>query len=195
MILFISAIILSISTSIDYILLLVLLFSKAKTGGEKQHIYLGQILANLILILTSFILSQFANLLPADWMIGLLGIFPIILGIRILFVSEEEAEISDKKIGLMSIFLLSLVSGVDNLGIFTPYFTTLTVVDFIITAILILLGTTIICYIANSFGSLTIISEFVEKYERIILPLVFILLGAYILIEFGTINYFIEFLH
>ena len=93
MILFISAIILSISTSIDYLLLLILLFSKAKNRGDKQHIYLGQLLASFILIVSSFIISQFANLLPSEWMIGLLGIFPIFLGVRILFESEEDVQI------------------------------------------------------------------------------------------------------
>ena len=37
--------------------------------------------------------------------------------------------------------------------------------------------------------------EFLEKYERIILPLVFVLLGVYILIEFGTLNYLLAFFH
>jgi len=155
MILFISAIILSISTSIDYLLLLILLFSKVKNRGDKQHIYLGQLLASFILIVSSFIISQFANLLPSEWMIGLLGIFPIFLGVRIL----------------------------------------LTMPEFIVTAVIILLGTTVICFIADAFGSLSPISEFLEKYERIILPLVFVLLGVYILIEFGTLNYLLAFFH
>lgn len=195
MILFISAIILSISTSIDYLLLLILLFSKAKNRGDKQHIYLGQLLACFILIVSSFIISQFANLLPSEWMIGLLGIFPILLGIRILFESEEDVQISDKTIGVLSVLLLSLASGADNLGIFSPYFTTLTMPEFIVTAFIILLGTTVICFIADAFGSLSPISEFLEKYERIILPLVFVLLGVYILIEFGTLNYLLAFFH
>ncbi|MFU0569888.1 cadmium resistance transporter, partial [Gardnerella vaginalis] len=33
--------------------------------------------------------------------------------------------------------------------------------------------------------------ETVEKYEKVIVPVVFIGLGLYILIENGTINYFI----
>ncbi|HFI0788092.1 TPA: cadmium resistance transporter [Streptococcus suis] len=157
--------------------------------------YLGQLLGSFILILASFTLSQFANLLPSEWMIGLLGIFPIFLGVRILFESEEDVQISDKTIEVLSVLLLSLASGADNLGIFSPYFTTLTMPEFIVTAVIILLGTTVICFIADAFGSLSHISEFVEKYERIILPLVFILLGVYILIEFGTLNYLLAFFH
>lgn len=68
--------------------------------------------------------------------------------------------------------------------------------EFIVTAVIILLGTTVICFIADAFGSLSPISEFLEKYERIILPLVFVLLGVYgvyILIEFGTLNYLLAF--
>lgn len=96
-------------------------------------------------------------------MIGLLGIFPIFLGVRILFESEEDVQISDKTIEVLSVLLLSLASGADNLGIFAPYFTTLTMPEFIVTAVIILLATTVICFITDAFGSLSPISEFLEK--------------------------------
>ncbi|HEM3586902.1 TPA: cadmium resistance transporter [Streptococcus suis] len=188
------ALILGISTSIDYFLILFLLFSQAKKPGERRTIYFGQLLASFILILLSSILSQVANVFLADWILGLLGFVPILLGARILFENEEETEIPDSKIGLLSIMFISLASGVDNLGIFTPYFTTLSTLETFLTAGLILLETVAICYLAEKFGSLHSISEFIEKYEKMILPTIFIVLGIYILFEFGTMTYLLQLL-
>ncbi|HGF1448605.1 cadmium resistance transporter [Streptococcus suis] len=188
------ALILGISTSIDYFLILFLLFSQAKKPGEKRTIYFGQLLASFILILLSSILSQVANVFLADWILGLLGFVPILLGVRILFENEEETEIPDSKIGLLSIIFILLASGVDNLGIFTPYFTTLSTLETLLTAGLILLETVAICYLAEKFGSLHSISEFIEKYEKMILPTIFIILGIYILFEFGTMTYLLQLL-
>ncbi|HFI0790867.1 TPA: cadmium resistance transporter [Streptococcus suis] len=188
------ALILGISTSIDYFLILFLLFSQAKKPGEKRTIYFGQLLASFILILLSSILSQIANVFLADWILGLLGFVPILLGVRILFENEVETEIPDSKIGLLSIIFISLASGADNLGIFTPYFTTLSTLETLLTAGLILLETVAICYLAEKFGSLHSISEFIEKYEKMILPTIFIILGIYILFEFGTMTYLLQLL-
>ncbi|MFM0589605.1 cadmium resistance transporter [Streptococcus suis] len=188
------ALILGISTSIDYFLILFFLFSQAKKPGEKRTIYFGQLLASFILILLSSILSQVANVFLADWILGLLGFVPILLGVRILFENEEETEIPDSKIGLLSVIFISLASGVDNLGIFTPYFTTLSTLETLLTAGLILLETVAICYLAEKFGSLHSISEFIEKYEKMILPTIFIILGIYILFEFGTMTYLLQLL-
>ncbi|HEM3469234.1 cadmium resistance transporter [Streptococcus suis] len=188
------ALILGISTSIDYFLILFLLFSQAKKPGERRTIYLGQLLASFILILLSSTLSQVANVFLADWILGLLGFVPILLGVRILFENEVETDIPDSKIGLLSIIFISLASGVDNLGIFTPYFTTLSTLETLLTAGLILLETVAICYLAEKFGSLHSISEFIEKYEKMILPTIFIILGIYILFEFGTMTYLLQLL-
>ncbi|HEM6370960.1 TPA: cadmium resistance transporter [Streptococcus suis] len=188
------ALILGISTCIDYFLILFLLFSQAKKPGERRTIYFGQLLASFILILLSSILSQVANVFLADWILGLLGFVPILLGARILFKNEAETEIPDSKIGLLSIIFISLASGADNLGIFTPYFTTLSTLETLLTAGLILLETVAICYLAEKFGSLHSISEFIEKYEKMILPSIFIILGIYILFEFGTMTYLLQLL-
>ncbi|HGO5510832.1 cadmium resistance transporter [Streptococcus suis] len=188
------ALILGISTSIDYFLILFLLFSQAKKPGERRTIYFGQLLASFILILLSSTLSQVANVFLADWILGLLGFVPILLGVRILFENEVETDIPDSKIGLLSIIFISLASGVDNLGIFTPYFTTLSTLETLLTAGLILLETVAICYLAEKFGSLHSISEFIEKYEKMILPTIFIILGIYILFEFRTMTYLLQLL-
>ncbi|EOW0186140.1 cadmium resistance transporter, partial [Listeria innocua] len=46
----------------------------------------------------------------------------------------------------------------------------------------------ILCYISFRLAKFSFISETLEKYERVIVPIVFIGLGIYILLENGTIQ-------
>lgn len=193
-----SSVIIALSTSIDYIVLLVLLFSKAKTKLEKQEVYLGQLVGVLLLILASFVISRFAHLLPEEWMIGLLGLVPIILGILAIFDDDADNEIEEKmssqSMKILSVIALSLASGGDNLGIYSPFFSSLSVTEIVLTSLVILSTTIGLSYMADRFGSLKSITKFVETYEKIIVPTVFILLGLYILIECGTITYLIRYI-
>ena len=84
-----STILVYISTSIDYLFILLILFSQQKSNQDRQQIYLGQYLGTLILIVISLIIIYFVKFIPEDWMIGLLGFIPIFLGIRIFIMGEE----------------------------------------------------------------------------------------------------------
>ncbi|BDZ72257.1 hypothetical protein GCM10025861_27740 (plasmid) [Methanobacterium petrolearium] len=66
------------------------------------------------------------NFIPQDWIIGLLGLIPIFLGIRVAFVGEEEEEEEEVVEKLESrgtnrlfwtVALITIASGGDNLGI------------------------------------------------------------------------------
>src|SRR2546421_11840656 len=68
-----------ITTNIDNLLLLILLFSQP--DFKKRHIVTGQYLGFIVIIIVS-ILGYFSKfLLPLAW-IGFLGLVPIIIGIR-----------------------------------------------------------------------------------------------------------------
>jgi len=46
----------------------------------------------------------------------------------------------------------------------------------------------VLCYISYRLEKISFVSETLEKYERIIVPVVFIGLGIFILVENGTIQ-------
>ena len=56
------------------------------------------------------------------------------------------------------------------------------------------IGVIIFCELSRVLSSIPLISETIEKYERIIVPLVFIPLGLYIMYENGTIETFLNFI-
>lgn len=85
-----SALAVYISTSIDYLFILLIIFLKTILKGLRQ--IFGQYLGTGILVAISLFAAYVLNFIPQDWIIGLLGLIPIYLGIRVAFVGEEEEE-------------------------------------------------------------------------------------------------------
>ena len=192
-----SAIAVYISTSIDYLFILLIIFSQAYTQKGLRQIYFGQYLGTGILVAISLFAAYVLNFIPQDWMIGLLGLIPIYLGIRVAMGGEEEAEEEEVVEKLESrgsnrlfwtVALITIASGGDNLGIYIPYFTSLSVSEIVIAIVVFALSIAVLCYISYRLAKISFVSETLEKYERIIVPIVFIGLGIFIMLENGTIQ-------
>ena len=59
-----SASLVFISTSIDYLMLFIVLFSKIEMNKEKREIYLGHYLGVLVIVLIILICTKFLQLIP-----------------------------------------------------------------------------------------------------------------------------------
>ncbi|MBF0699558.1 CadD family cadmium resistance transporter [Streptococcus danieliae] len=198
----ISAIGVYISTSIDYLIILIILFAQLSQNKQKWHIYAGQYLGTGLLIGVSLVAAYIVNFVPEAWMVGLLGLIPIYLGIRFAIVGEgkEEEEIIERleqsKANQLfwTVTLLTIASGGDNLGIYIPYFASLDWSQTLVALLVFAIGIIIFCELSRVLSSIPLIFETIEKYERIIVPLVFISLGLYIMYESGTIETFLNFI-
>lgn len=192
-----SAIAVYISTSIDYLFILMIIFSQSYTRKGLFQIYGGQYIGTGILVVVSLFAAYVLNFIPQDWLIGLLGLIPIFLGVRIALLGEseeEEGKVVEKleQRGstrlLWIVTLLTIASGGDNLGIYIPYFTSLSFSEILVILIVFFISTFLLCQISYKLVKISFVSETIEKYERIIVPVVFIGLGLYIMLENGTIN-------
>lgn len=197
----ISAIGVYISTSIDYLIVLIILFAQLSQNKQKWHIYAGQYLGTGLLVGVSLVAAYVVNFVPEAWMVGLLGLIPIYLGIRFAIVGEgEEEEIIERleqsKANQLfwTVTLLTIASGGDNLSIYIPYFASLDWAQTLVALLVFAIGVIIFCELSRVLSSIPLISETIEKYERIIVPLVFIPLGLYIMYENGTIETFLNFI-
>ncbi|HGR3551200.1 TPA: CadD family cadmium resistance transporter [Streptococcus pneumoniae] len=197
----ISAIGVYISTSIDYLIILIILFAQLSQNKQKWHIYAGQYLGTGLLVGASLVAAYVVNFVPEEWMVGLLGLIPIYLGIRFAIVGEDAEEEEEEIIERLeqskanqlfwTVTLLTISSGGDNLGIYIPYFASLDWSQTLVALLVFVIGIIIFCEISRVLSSIPLIFETIEKYERIIVPLVFILLGLYIMYENGTIETFL----
>ena len=200
----ISAIGVYISTSIDYLIILIILFAQLSQNKQKWHIYAGQYLGTGLLVGASLVAAYVVNFVPEAWMVGLLGLIPIYLGIRFAIVGEGEEEEEEEIIERLeqskanqlfwTVTLLTIASGGDNLGIYIPYFASLDLSQTLVALLVFAIGIIIFCELSRVLSSIPLISETIEKYERIIVPLVFIPLGLYIMYESGTIETFLNFI-
>ena len=190
--------------SLDYLIILIILFAQLSQNKQKWHIYAGQYLGTGLLVGASLVAAYVVNFVPEAWMVGLLGLIPIYLGIRFAIVGEGEEEEEEEIIERLeqskanqlfwTVTLLTIASGGDNLGIYIPYFASLDWSQTLVALLVFAIGIIIFCELSRVLSSIPLISETIEKYERIIVPLVFIPLGLYIMYESGTIETFLNFI-
>ena len=182
---------------------MIILFAQLSQNKQKWHIYAGQYLGTGLLVGASLVAAYVVNFVPEAWMVGLLGLIPIYLGIRFAIVGEgeeEEEEIIERfeqsKANQLfwTVTLLTIASGGDNLGIYIPYFASLDWAQTLVALLVFAIGVIIFCELSRGLSSIPLISETIEKYKQIIVPLVFILLGLYIMYESGTIETFLNFI-
>ncbi|ADU31328.1 CadD family cadmium resistance transporter [Evansella cellulosilytica] len=192
-----------LATGIDYIVILILLFSQIKKGQIK-HIWIGQYIGTAIIIGVSLLVALgVANLIPQQWVIGLLGLLPLYLGVKIWIKGEEDEDESN----ILSLFssgkfnqlfltvtFIVLASSADDFSIYIPYFTTLNMIEIFVAIIVFLIMVGVLCYVSYRLASFDFVSEKIEKYERWIVPIVFIGLGVYIMFENGTFDALVSFL-
>ncbi len=170
-----------VATGIDYLIILILLFSQIKKGQAK-HIWIGQYIGTAIIIAASLLVALGITwLIPEQWVLGLLGLIPLYLGIKIWIKGEEDEDDSNilslfssnrfNQLYLTVIFIV-LSSSADDFSIYIPYFTALNAVEILIASIVFFIMVGVLCYVSYRLASLDFVSEKVEKYERWIVPIV-----------------------
>ncbi len=138
----VTAAILYIATAVDLLVILLIFFAKAKTKKEYRDIYIGQYVGSVTLIVVSLFFAFVLNYVPEKWILGLLGLIPIYLGIKVAIYDDCEGEKRAKKelnekglsklVGTVAIVTIASC-GADNIGLFVPYFVTLSVTNLLIT--------------------------------------------------------------
>ena len=182
-----------IATSVDYLFILVVFFSLEKGKGRMGGIVWGQYLGTTALIAVSLLAAFGLSFVPQDWVIGLLGLVPIALGLRVAFKKEKESE-EDEVVDsarkhrsiVLSMALLTIASGGDNIGVYVPLFSSLNVSQIGVTLVVFYLSVAILCVVSYRLANFKYLRETIERYERIIVPVVLIGLGIMILSENGT---------
>ena len=187
----ITSIILYSGTAIDLLIILMLFFAKRKSRKDIINIYLGQFLGSGSLILLSLLFAFVLNYIPSKEILGLLGLIPIFLGLKVLLLGDSDGEAIAKE-GLRKdnknlIFLVAMITfascGADNIGVFVPYFTTLNLANLIVALLTFLVMIYLLVFSAQKLAQLPSVGETLEKYSRWFIAVVYLGLGMYILIE------------
>ena len=187
----ITSIILYSGTAVDLLIILMLFFAKRKSRKDIINIYLGQFLGSGSLILLSLLFAFVLNYIPSKEILGLLGLIPIFLGLKVLLLGDSDGEAIAKE-GLRKdnknlIFLVAMITfascGADNIGVFVPYFTTLNLANLIVALLTFLVMIYLLVFSAQKLAQVSSVGEILEKYSRWFIAVVYLGLGMYILIE------------
>ena len=187
----VTSIILYSGTAVDLLIILMLFFAKRKSRKDIINIYLGQFLGSVSLILLSLLFAFVLHYIPSKEILDLLGLIPIFLGLKVLFLGDSDGEAIAKE-GLRKdnknlIFLVAMITfascGADNIGIFVPYFITLNLADLIVALLTFLVMIYLLVFSAQKLAQLPSVGETLEKYSRWFIAVVYLGLGMYILIE------------
>lgn len=68
------------------------IFAKRKSRKDIINIYLGQFLGSVSLIFLSLLFAFVLNYIPSKEILGLLGLIPIFLGLKVLLLGDSDGE-------------------------------------------------------------------------------------------------------
>lgn len=187
----VTSIILYSGTAVDLLIILMLFFAKRKSRKDIINIYLGQFLGSVSLILLSLLFAFVLNYIPSKEILGLLGLIPIFLGLKVLLLGDSDGEAiakdglrkDDKNLTFLVAMITFASCGADNIGVFVPYFITLNLANLIVALLTFLVMIYLLVFSAQKLVQVSSVGETLEKYSRWFIAVVYLGLGMYILIE------------
>ncbi|AFY31822.1 cadmium resistance transporter [Calothrix sp. PCC 7507] len=190
------------ATNIDDMFILALFFSQVNETFRRWHIIIGQYLGFTVLVILS-IPGFFGGLIiPKPW-IGLFGLVPIVIGIRSLLKQEEdeleevETEVKDSQHSFLAKFLnlqtysvaaVTFANGTDNISIYFPLFASSSWESLLVILAVFFLLVGCLCYVAYKLTHNRAIADILTRYGNTLMPFVLMGLGAFILLESGTLT-------
>jgi cadmium resistance protein CadD (predicted permease) len=181
-----------VSTNIDDLFILMVFFATLRFPSFQ--IVLGQYIGMGSLMGISLVGSLITLILPQN-IIGLIGLFPIAIGIKELLELHKKGDKEDdekltkklrrKKIQLPFLIVAAVTfSGGEEIGIYTTLFATNNEVAAIITLIsVVMVLTAFWCFLANYLVKHSFLADIFRSIGSRVLPYVLIGLGLYILAE------------
>jgi cadmium resistance protein CadD (predicted permease) len=180
------------ATNIDDIFVLMMFFSFSSMTFPVKQVVLGQYIGIGLLVAISA-LGSFISLAVPTYIIALLGILPIVIGVKKLVVFRKKNEssskqaVQDKKknnLVFAAVAVVTFSNGGDNIGVYTPLFAKYNSVSQITALATIFMAMTAVwCIAAYYLVNHPLVASKIRCIGHIILPFVLIGLGIYILTE------------
>lgn len=195
-----SAVAAFIATNLDDILVLMLFF--AQTQQHRIQIVIGQYLGFGVLVLLSLPGYFGGALIPKAW-IGLLGLIPLAIGLKLLWKPEQgetaapeidKSPVRPSWLGnllsplIYQVAAVTIANGGDNISIYIPLFAGKTPIGLTTILVTFWLMVGLWCFLALGLIRQPAIGQLLTAYGDRLVPWVFIALGLYILAESHTIT-------
>ena len=181
-------------TNVDDIIVLTVLFLASRTTGkpDRWQIWIGQYAGIAALVAVSAIAAAGLAIVPDRW-VGLLGLIPFALGVRSLVTaiqsrSNGEDTATPVAGNAIAVAGVTIANGADNISVYTPLFRTIGLNSTVLTIAVFAVLVAVWCLAGSWLASHKPVIAVIERYGHWIVPAVFMLIGAVIVIESGVIG-------
>jgi cadmium resistance protein CadD (predicted permease) len=175
-------------TNIDDLLILSVYFGNARF--HSRSIVAGQYLGIVILVLVSLVGILLGSVLENHWL-SLLGIVPVMLGIKDLLFSGDDdgTSVAEERslrtrFQFLNVAFVTIANGGDNIGVYMPLFANLSRFEISGFVIVFLILTGVWCGFAYYLTRHPLIKDVFARYGKRILPYFLIVLGIDIMWDF-----------
>lgn len=176
-------------TNVDDLLVLTVLFLSARAAGRPQpwQIWTGQYVGVGALVVISAAAALGLTIVP-DRSVRLAGLVPLILGAWGLVRAVRAAKDGEPPpapvvaTGVVSVAGVTVANGADNISVYIPLFRTIGVTASLIMVAVFALGVAVWCLAGSRLGSHRRVVAVIQRFGHWIVPCVFILIGAVILV-------------
>jgi len=182
------------STNVDDVFVLLGFLSDPKFSV--RQVAIGQYLGNLGLYAAS-VAASLISLVVAPAYVGLLGLAPIVIGLKQLWdlyrgadsdeqAPEEAAPVRGGHGNVVTVAAVTVANGGDNISIYTPLFATRSARDLAVIGVVFMLMTALWIGAAYYLIQHRTLGPPIRRYGHRLVPLVLIALGVLILYEAGS---------
>ena len=179
-----------VGTDIDDLIVLTVLFLSARASGRPRpaQIWAGQYAGIGVLAAVSALAALGLTVVPDPW-VGLVGLVPLTLGLVGLIRAIRGRDDASPVVatGVASVMAITIGNGADNISVYTPLFRTIGVAESVVTVAVFVVGVAVWCLAGSWLGSHPAVVAVMKRYGHWIVPAVFVVIGAAILIESGVI--------
>lgn len=186
----ITSILTFISTGMDYLMVLLILFHRYRTPRQRLAIICADYAGTGILVGLSLIAALILRRAPDQWLLGFLGLVPLAIGCHLLTHQESMAtpanRVSANHLFLTVTFITVASCGADNLGVYIPYFATRTSPELVIVLVTFAVMVAVFCLLATIITHLPAVRALLDRYGTLLAGVIYLGLGILILGENGT---------
>ena len=172
------------ATNLDDIVILMLLYSAARDARGRAGVTAGQFLGVGVLTAASLLGAAGLRLLPPEYL-RWLGFVPLLLGLY-SWLQRKAEDSPEFRPGagrgkVLSVALLTVANGGDNLGVWLPLFAGYSPARRFAAVAVFAAMTGLWCFLGRHLSTLPGVAGFLQRHGRALVPWVLMLLGLYIL--------------
>jgi cadmium resistance protein CadD (predicted permease) len=177
------------ATNVDDLLILTFFFSTHSSRSGRWRIVTGQGLAVGAIVLLS-LAGGIATHFLSPHRVGLLGILPILVGLRHFYIAGRDigpARGAKQSPSVTQVAAVIFAGGADSMGVYLPWFAASTRGQMLVLAATFAGMAVLWCGLAAYLGGRARLQQFLRRFGSRLMAIVLVALGAYILLSSGAL--------